>query len=107
MSRIAASQRDGQKNVVRLPMPNHPSLPYRPDIDGLRALAVLLVVVFHFHLVPGAHSGFMGVDVFFVISGFLITAIVQRQIASKTFRLSTFGCIEFAVWHPLWWQPRH
>ena len=71
-------------------MPNALKLSYRPDIDGIRAIAVLLVVVFHFHLVPGVTSGFMGVDVFFVISGFLITAIVQRQLDSNTFRLGVF-----------------
>ena len=71
-------------------MPNPPSLTYRPDIDGIRAIAVLLVVVFHFHLMPGVNSGFMGVDVFFVISGYLITAIVQRQLEARTFHLGTF-----------------
>lgn len=65
-------------------------LGYRPDIDGIRAIAVMLVVVFHFHLVPGVNSGFMGVDIFFVISGFLITAIIQRQLVAGTFRLGTF-----------------
>ncbi len=63
---------------------------YRPDIDGLRAVAVLMVVVFHFHLVPGIDSGFMGVDVFFVISGFLITTIVQRQLEADDFRVGRF-----------------
>ena len=71
-------------------MPNPLSLTYRPDIDGIRAVAVLLVVVFHFHLMPGVNSGFMGVDVFFVISGYLITAIVQRQLEARTFHLGTF-----------------
>jgi peptidoglycan/LPS O-acetylase OafA/YrhL len=66
------------------------SLSYRADIDGIRAVAVMLVVVFHFHLVPGIKSGFIGVDLFFVISGFLITSIVQRQLDSGTFRLTTF-----------------
>lgn len=51
---------------------------YRPEIDGLRAIAVLAVIAFHFneHLLP---SGFLGVDVFFVISGFVITASLARQ----------------------------
>ncbi|HEY0818032.1 MAG TPA: acyltransferase family protein, partial [Rhizobacter sp.] len=54
---------------------------YRPDIDGLRAVAVLLVVVFHFHLFSAGKSGFIGVDVFFVISGFLITGLLAKEVA--------------------------
>lgn len=62
---------------------------YRPDIDGLRAVAVLSVVLYHFGLdkLPG---GFAGVDIFFVISGFLITSIVQREIVEDRFTLSGF-----------------
>jgi peptidoglycan/LPS O-acetylase OafA/YrhL len=73
-------------------MPTHPApkLPYRADIDGIRAIAVMLVVVFHFHLVSGVNSGFMGVDLFFVISGFLITSIVQRQLQTQSFDLKVF-----------------
>lgn len=63
---------------------------YRPDIDGLRTIAVLLVVVFHFHLFPGGDSGFVGVDVFFVISGFLITAIIRQQVEAQRFSLASF-----------------
>jgi peptidoglycan/LPS O-acetylase OafA/YrhL len=66
------------------------SIAYRPDIDGLRTIAVLLVVVFHFHLFSGGDSGFVGVDVFFVISGFLITAIVRRQVDAQRFSLADF-----------------
>ena len=58
-------------------IPNEPSSNRRPDIQGLRAIAVLLVVAFHAGLpVPG---GFIGVDIFFVISGFVITAMLHRE----------------------------
>ncbi len=62
---------------------------YRPDIDGLRAVSILLVVLFHAHpwLVPG---GFVGVDVFFVISGFLISRIILSQCDAGNFSLSSF-----------------
>ena len=62
---------------------------YRPDIDGLRAIAVL--AVFLFHLNPNhLKGGFVGVDVFFVISGFLITSHIAPSIASNSFALSSF-----------------
>jgi peptidoglycan/LPS O-acetylase OafA/YrhL len=62
---------------------------YRPDIDGLRAIAVLAVVVFHagFH---GLLGGFIGVDVFFVISGYLIGGQVFREAVAGEFRFSQF-----------------
>ena len=63
---------------------------YRPDIDGLRALAVLLMLVVHFELVPLGKAGFIGVDVFFVISGFLITSIVHSQLDAGRFGLRAF-----------------
>jgi peptidoglycan/LPS O-acetylase OafA/YrhL len=66
------------------------TLNYRPDIDGLRAVAVLMVLVFHFSLLPAVTGGFLGVDVFFVISGFLITAIITQQLDSQQFKLRTF-----------------
>ncbi|MFN3003916.1 acyltransferase family protein [Mycolicibacterium wolinskyi] len=55
---------------------------FRPDIEGLRAVAVVAVVLFHAG-VPGLHGGFIGVDVFFVVSGFLITGLLWRE-ASRT-----------------------
>lgn len=62
---------------------------YRPDIDGLRAIAVLAVVVFHAFpaLCPG---GFVGVDVFFVISGYLISKHLLLQLETGTFSLQSF-----------------
>tara|TARA_R110001592_G_scaffold126336_1_gene337504 strand:+ start:143922 stop:145901 length:1980 start_codon:yes stop_codon:yes gene_type:complete len=59
-----------------------PSLGYRPDIQGLRALAVILVIVFHVDL-PLLSGGYIGVDVFFVISGFLISGLLFRELAKE------------------------
>jgi len=55
---------------------------FRPDVQGLRAVAVLLVVLFHAH-VPGISGGYVGVDVFFVISGFVITGVLLRERTAK------------------------
>jgi peptidoglycan/LPS O-acetylase OafA/YrhL len=64
-------------------------LEYRKDIDGLRAVAVLLVVMFHVHprLITG---GFVGVDIFFVISGFLITGLIGSGLRDRNFSLLNF-----------------
>ncbi|MEP9353121.1 acyltransferase family protein [Xanthobacter sp. KR7-65] len=65
------------------------SLTYRSDIDGLRAVAVGSVVLFHARI-PPFDGGFIGVDVFFVISGFLITSILSREMAAGTYSLVDF-----------------
>jgi peptidoglycan/LPS O-acetylase OafA/YrhL len=61
---------------------------YRPDIDGLRALAILPVMLFHAEF--GCPGGFVGVDVFFVISGFLITSLILEEIHNDAFSLAMF-----------------
>jgi len=66
--------------------PSAPHLAYRPEIDGLRAVAVLAVVLYHFG-VPGLGGGFVGVDVFFVISGFLIGGLLWKEL-DETGRIS-------------------
>ena len=62
---------------------------YRNEIDGLRAVAIIPVVLFHIwpDIIP---CGYIGVDIFFVISGFLITSIILNKINSNTFSLSEF-----------------
>lgn len=68
--------------------PGH-STQYRPDIDGLRAVAIILVLVYHAYpeSLPG---GYIGVDVFFVISGYLISQIIIKQTAENTFTYKNF-----------------
>ena len=62
---------------------------YREDIDWFRAIAVLSVVAFHFE-VPAAYGGYVGVDIFFVISGYLITGIIQSEIKADNFSFARF-----------------
>lgn len=62
---------------------------YRADIDGLRALAVIPVILFHMNI-PGLSGGFVGVDIFFVISGFLITSIILKEINTDRFSIAKF-----------------
>src|SRR4051794_24220980 len=64
---------------------------FRPEIEGLRAVAVLAVVLFHAGL-PGLSGGFVGVDVFFVVSGFLITGMLWRGVqGTGRVRLARFS----------------
>ena len=71
---------------------------YRPEIDGLRALAVMSVIIFHagfeisynnekYFLLPG---GYLGVDVFYVISGYLISYLILQKLKSNTFTFVDF-----------------
>ena len=62
---------------------------YRADIDGLRAFAVVPVVLYHFG-VPGFSGGFVGVDIFFVISGYLICGMIDADIRDGSFSLGDF-----------------
>ena len=62
---------------------------YRKDIDGLRAVAVIPVLAFHAGL-GGVQGGYLGVDIFFVISGFLITTILTDNLNSGHFSIVTF-----------------
>ncbi len=74
-------------------MPDHlpqrkTTLTYRPDVDGLRAVAVLLVVFDHIH--TRITGGYIGVDVFFVISGYLISSVILSEMASGGFSVTNF-----------------
>ena len=65
------------------------SLNYRPEVDGLRAVAVLAVILFHAGIELFA-GGYVGIDVFFVISGYLITSILISDIEAQKFSLLRF-----------------
>lgn len=65
------------------------NISYRPDVDGLRALAVLAVVLYHAGLY-WLSGGFVGVDIFFVISGYLITSLIFKELQAGTFSFSNF-----------------
>jgi peptidoglycan/LPS O-acetylase OafA/YrhL len=70
-------------------MTDQPEIKYRRDIDGLRAIAVLAVVLYH-AFPESIRGGFIGVDVFFVISGYLISLILLKGFRTQTFSLSQF-----------------
>ena len=93
---------------------------YRPEIDGLRAVAVMPVILFHTGISPFG-GGFIGVDVFFVISGYLITSLIRADLEQGTFQLTEFYerrarrilpalflvTIVSSVWASLWLIPTH
>ena len=87
---VSMSQVDSVSPVQEVRDQRAPKTGFRPDIEGLRAVAVVAVVLFHAG-VPGVGGGFIGVDVFFVISGFLITGMLWREVSSTGgVRLSRF-----------------
>lgn len=78
--------------VYGLPPNNHyfsRMLSYRKDIDGLRAVAVLSVLLYHYHI-PGFAGGFIGVDIFFAISGYLIGSIILSGLQQNSFSFAEF-----------------
>ena len=70
-------------------IPHNPNFSYRPDVDGLRAVAILLVIIFH-AFPKFLRGGFIGVDIFFVISGYLITSIILKNQSQNNFSLLDF-----------------
>lgn len=68
---------------------NHPGRTYRPDVDGLRAVAILSVVAYHAGI-RAVSGGFVGVDIFFVISGYLITSVICTDIDRGRFGIAKF-----------------
>jgi hypothetical protein len=82
------------KSLNHTEISSHKKRSYRPDIDGLRAVAVISVVCFHAHFkffgIEPFRGGYVGVDIFFVISGYLITGIILRELTNGEFSLARF-----------------
>ncbi|MCZ4557756.1 acyltransferase family protein [Rhodococcus maanshanensis] len=82
MNTVVTAERERRSDGDRLTDPAATrSGGFRPDIEGLRAVAVVMVVLFHAG-VPGVAGGFVGVDIFFVVSGFLITGLLWRDVST-------------------------
>jgi len=75
--------------MLSAPSSAQPKPDYRPDIDGLRAISIIAIVLFHLD-VPFTPGGFIGVDIFFVISGYLITRLIQHEYNNGTFSYLQF-----------------
>ena len=84
---MAFSAKDVCRAPANKPYESNLYVKYRTDIDGLRALAVVSVILFHLGFLP---NGYLGVDVFFVISGYLITSIVYRESEQDKFSITHF-----------------
>ena len=65
------------------------SLTYRAEINGLRALAIVPVILFHADF-EKLENGYLGVDIFFVISGYLITTLIIKELINKSFSIKKF-----------------
>jgi peptidoglycan/LPS O-acetylase OafA/YrhL len=77
------------KAKAAMELSSNRKISYRSDIDGLRAIAVLSVIAFH--IAPARfRGGFVGVDIFFVISGFLISSIIYKELESGAFSIVEF-----------------
>ena len=77
-------------------------LTYRPEIDGLRAIAVVAVILYHAQITIFGHQafkgGFIGVDIFFVISGYLISSLIFKEIKeTNNFSFTNFYTLKFTV----------
>lgn len=87
---MSSINREAKPSEIAAPKPlNSPEKHFRADIEGMRGIAVLLVVLFHFGFTP-ARGGFIGVDVFFVLSGYLITGLIFKEI-ERTGQLNFAG----------------
>jgi peptidoglycan/LPS O-acetylase OafA/YrhL len=84
-----AQTAQAERTFLGMPLVSAATDGYRRDIDGLRAIAVAVVVIFHTGVSP-LRGGFVGVDIFFVISGFLITGLLVRDVQHKRFSLAQF-----------------
>ncbi|MBY0582217.1 MAG: acyltransferase, partial [Sphingomonas sp.] len=82
-------EQSGGDGMVDPSQSDRTTISYRPDIDGLRAIAILPILLLHCG-VSAVRGGFVGVDIFFVISGYLITAIIRRDLATDDFSIGQF-----------------